>query len=92
MKNTKLKKIQFYGNKNVISKNLKLYRVKSNLTQADLAAKMQTMGVNIDQQMISRIESNLRFVTDYEFAVLCKILNVIASEMLGEFYEKFNME
>ena len=50
-------------------------------------AKMQVMNVNMDQQMLSRIENNLRIVTDYELACLCRILNVTERELLADFYE-----
>lgn len=83
----KMKKIEFDGNKNVIYKNVKLFRVKRDLTQSQLAAKLQTMNINIDQQMISRIENNSRFVTDYELACLCLILNVDVKDMLQDFYD-----
>ena len=85
-----MKKILFYDNKNVISKQLKLARIKCELSQADLAAKMQTMNVSIDQQMISKIENNARVVTDYELACFCKILNVSEQELLRDFYENYN--
>ena len=64
------------GNKNIIHKRLKVARQKARLSQDDLAAKMQTMNVNIDQQMISRIERNQRVVTDYEVACFAKVLKV----------------
>ena len=82
-----MKKIEFDGNKNVIYKNVKLFRVKRDLKQSQLAAKLQTMNINIDQQMISRIENNSRFVTDYELACLCLILNVDVKDMLQDFYD-----
>ena len=84
-----MKKILFYENKNVISRQLKLARIKSNLSQAALAAKMQTMNVNIDQQMISKIENNARIVTDYELACFCKILNISEKELLHDFHENY---
>ncbi len=82
-----MKKIHFLGQKNIISQQLKLCRVKNNLTQGELASQMQTMGVNMDQQMISKIESNSRFVTDYELVCFCKILQVDVSEMLQAFLD-----
>jgi len=82
-----VKKILFYENKNIISKQLKLARIKCGLSQTALAAKMQTMNVNIDQQMISKIENNARIVTDYELACFCKVLNVSEKELLNDFYE-----
>ena len=59
-----MKKILFDDNKNIISEQLRHFREKANLSQANLAAQMQTVGVNIDQQMISKIEKNQRQVTD----------------------------
>ena len=72
-----MKQITFYNNKNIISEKLKEYRVKQKVTQGDLAARMQVLGVNIDQQAISRIEKNSRQVTDYELACFCKCLDII---------------
>ena len=85
-----MKKILFYGNKNIISKQLKLARIKCGLSQDDLAAKMQTMNVNIDQRTISKIENNARIVTDYELACFCKILKVSEKELLSDFYENYS--
>ena len=48
-----MKKICFYDNKNIIFDKLKELRVAKKLSQSDLAARLQTMNVNIDQQMIS---------------------------------------
>lgn len=77
-----MKKITFGDNKNIIGKNLKRIRKERHLTQGELAAKMQTFNVNIDQQMISKIENNARIVTDYELASLCYILGVDINAML----------
>ena len=51
-----MKKIEYHNNKNVIYNQLKATRKKAELSQTELAAKMQTLNINIDQQMISRIE------------------------------------
>lgn len=85
-----MKKTEFYDNRNVISKQLKIARVKAGLTQEQLAAKMQVLNVNIDQKMISKIENNMRFVTDYEFASLCQILKVSEKDLLSDYYANFS--
>ena len=46
---------------------------------------MQTLGVNLDQQMISKIEKNTRIVTDYELICFCQALGVGVNEMLRDF-------
>ena len=43
------------------------------------------MGVNIDQQALSRIENNQRMVTDYELACLCRVLQVSPQDLLADF-------
>lgn len=80
-----MKQIQYYGNKNIIYDRLKAKRIKLGLSQEQLAARMQTMNVNMDQQMISKIEKNNRQVTDFELACLCKCLETTPNEMLLDF-------
>jgi len=87
-----LKKIQFNDNKNVISENVRKYRKLKGMSQAELAARLQTMGVNMDQQMLSKIENNSRIVTDYELACLCIIFEIDAKEILSDFLEKYEKE
>jgi len=87
-----VKKISFYGNKNVISKQLKLARAKCDLSQEALAAKMQTMNVNIDQRAISKIEHNARIVTDYELACFCEILKISEKDLLHDFHKNYSQE
>lgn len=80
-----MKQITFGGNKNVIGKRLSVLRKEKGITQSDLAARMQTLNVNIDQQMIRKIEKNQRQVTDYELACFCKCLAVEPNEILKDF-------
>ncbi len=81
-----MRKICYYDNKNIIAERLKKSREAKGLSQSDLAAKLQTMNINIDQQMISKIEKNKRQVTDYELAAVCKCLTITPNELLN-----FNM-
>ncbi len=83
-----MKQILFNGNKNIISELLIDAREKLNITQTDLAAKMQVLNINMDQQMISKIEKNQRQVTDYEFAAFCVCLKIPAQKILDAFSEK----
>ena len=84
-----MKQIIFNNNKNIISGKIKEFRIKQNITQGDLAARMQVLGVNIDQQAISRIEKNQRQVTDYELACFCKCLDVKPDALLSDFEKYF---
>ena len=52
------------------------------LTQSDLAARLQTEGINIDNAMISRIESGDREVTSTELYAIAKTLKVTPNWLL----------
>ena len=84
-----MKQITFWGNKNVIGEQIASIRQKKNMSQSELAAKMQLLNINIDQQMISKIEKNQRQVTDYEFIGFSLCLNVSLNELIGDFKNKF---
>ena len=82
-----MERFEFRGDKNIIHAQLRELRRRYGLTQGDLAARMQIMGVAIDQQMVSKIENNTRIVTDFELACLCKIFGVNVGALLGAFNE-----
>ena len=84
-----MKKINFYENKNVISRRVRYFRNLRKISQEQLVARLQVMNINIDQQGISRIENNTRIVTAYELACLCRALGVTVEEMLADFYEEY---
>ena len=85
-----MKKIAYDNNKNVIHARLRYFRRKQGLTQAQVVAKLQVMNVNIDQQMLSRIETNRRIVTDYELVCFCRVLGVEEKSLLKDFYQKLD--
>ncbi len=78
-----VKKFQFEGKGNVSGDRIRELRLKARLSQSALAAKMQTEGVIAEQDVISRIESGSRLVTDYEILVLTRIFNVSADWIIG---------
>ena len=87
-----MKKIAYDNNKNVIHSRLLYYRTLRGLSQEEVAARMQVLNVNMDQQMLSRIERNARIVTDYELACFCRVLNVTERELLADFYGAASQE
>lgn len=75
------------GSENIIGPRVKKIRHMSKpiITQENLSAKLELMGISLDRLSISRIESGNRFVTDYEVVALSKALNVsIYWLLLGE--------
>jgi transcriptional regulator with XRE-family HTH domain len=78
-----MKIYDFNGSKNICGRRVKEARRALNLSQEELAARLQVEGVNIERDSVSRIEIGTRFVADYELLVLCKILGVTPSYLLG---------
>lgn len=74
-------------NSNLISKKLKTIRKAHKMSQEELAAKMQLLNISIDQQMISKIERNIRFVKDFELVCFCQIFKISERELLSDYYE-----
>lgn len=54
------------------------------ITQADLIARLQVMGIMFDQSTLSKIENQQRPVTDIELVALAKALKVSTKWLLGE--------
>ncbi len=78
-----MKIYDFNGKKNITGTRIKEARKKLGLTQEELAARLQTRGVVIERDSISRIEIGTRFVADYELLALCDALGVSADHLLG---------
>ena len=64
------------GEKNLISKQLIELRRQNNYSQRDLAYRLQLAGYDIDKNVITRIETNQRYVTDLELKALSEIFHV----------------
>lgn len=69
------------GQKNLISDNLISLRKKHHLSQRDLARQLQLMGCDIDKNVITRIETQKRYVTDIEIQKICEIFNISFEEI-----------
>ena len=82
-----MKQITYQQNKNIIHDRVREARIRCGFSQEQLAAQMQIMNLNIDQQMVSRIEKNQRQVTDYEAACLCKCLSVSFEWLIQDYTE-----
>ncbi len=72
------------GTKNLISANLIELRRQYRLSQRDLAHKLQLAEYDMDKNVITRIETNKRYITDIEIKALCEIFDVIFEELTSE--------
>lgn len=64
------------GEKKLISQRLIELRKQHNLSQRDLSQKLQLAGYDMDKNVITRIETNHRYVTDIETRALAHIFGV----------------
>lgn len=74
----------YKGRKNLCGDRIREARQKQRLSQTDLAAKMQTNGIIVERDSISRIEIGTRFVADYELKVFASVLKVNVEWLLEE--------
>lgn len=70
------------GLNNVCGKNIANLRLKMQISQRELADKMQLVGIDIDKNAIQRIECGKRFVTDIEIIAFSKVFDVPFEELL----------
>lgn len=60
--------------RNIIGKRIKEIREHKGITQDQLAARLNTQGINVDRPMVSRIESQTRYLLDYEIKAIAVAL------------------
>lgn len=62
--------------RNIIGKRIKQIRQILGVTQEQLAARLNIQGIDLDQTMISKIEEQVRGVSDFEIKAFSKALGV----------------
>ena len=70
------------GRNNICGKKISELRRKLDISQRELAEKLQLNGLDIDKNAIQRIEAGKRFVTDIEIVALTKVFEVSFEELL----------
>ena len=64
------------GGKNLIYQRLKELREGKGLSQRGLARDLQLRGYDMDKNVITRIETNKRYVTDVELKAFIEVFDV----------------
>lgn len=73
---------------NIVGKQVKKFRKECGLSQKLLSEKLETLAIYICRGSISRIEKQVRTVTDIELYGLSKILN----KPIESFFEGYTIE
>ena len=69
-------KLNSDNQKNLISERLIMLRNLHHLSQRNLARKLQLESYDIDKNVITRIETNKRYVKDYEIRAFAQLFDV----------------
>lgn len=68
--------IQLVRRKNIVGLRVRKARKESRITQMELAARLQLLGITIDRSGIAKLESGRRPASDIEVAAIAKVLKV----------------
>lgn len=74
---------QSLGSKNLVGAKVEEVRKQKGMKQKDLLAQLQVRGVDMNASGLSKLEGQLRFVTDFELVALADILEVPIGVLLG---------
>ena len=70
------------GAKNLIAERLIALRKSHGLSQRGLARRLQLIGADMDKNVITRIETGKRYVTDIEIKAIAEVFDVSYSYLL----------
>jgi len=77
---TLLREVFFYYSlvrrKNIVGSRVRKARKESGITQMELAARLQVLGITIDRSGVAKLESGRRPASDIEVAAIAKVLKV----------------
>jgi transcriptional regulator with XRE-family HTH domain len=87
LENTFFLKFFYYSvvrRKNIIGARVREARKQNRITQLELAARLQILGITIDRSGIAKLESGARPASDIEVAAIARILKVSIPWLFGE--------
>ena len=81
-----MKKTRKARQRNIIGRRVKEARLrcKPPVSQEDLAGRLAAQGILLDRTAVSRVESQSRYVMDYEAAAIARALKVSIAWLFGE--------
>jgi len=74
---------QDLGERNIVGARVQKIRRSMMMKQKDLLAQLQVRGIDMNATGLSKLEGQLRRVTDYELVALRDILNVSFETLMG---------
>ncbi|MBR6940680.1 MAG: helix-turn-helix transcriptional regulator [Clostridia bacterium] len=74
---------QQLGDMNIVGAKIEARRKQLNMKQCDLLTKLQIKGIEINASGLSKIEGQIRGVSDFELKALSEVLDISVNELLG---------
>jgi hypothetical protein len=73
-----------YGNKNLVGRNIERLRKEKGIKQKDFIAQIQVFGCDMNPTSYSKLEGQIRIVSDRELYAIAKILDVPMEKLFQE--------
>ena len=74
---------QELGDRNIVGARIEQRRKAIGLKQKDLLTQLQINGVDLNASGLSKLEGQLRYVTDFELVAISKVLGVSIDWLVG---------
>jgi len=74
---------QALGTRNLVGARVEAARKSEGMKQKDLLAQLQVQGIDMNASGLSKLEGQIRSVSDIELIALSKILGVSVEWLLG---------
>ncbi len=73
---------QALGDRNIVGAKVEARRKEINMKQKDLLTQLQIKGIDLNASGLSKLEGQLRFVTDFELKALAEVLGMSINDLL----------
>ena len=74
---------QALGTRNMVGAKIEAKRKELGMKQIDLLTQLQIKGVELTASGLSKLEGQLRYVTDFELKAISEVLGMTYEELLG---------
>lgn len=71
------------GDKNIVGKRVEEKRKSIGMKQKDLLIRLNAKGIDINSSGLSKLEGQMRSVTDFELVALAEVLGVSIDWLVG---------
>ena len=74
---------QSLGDRNIVGAKIEQHRKAIGLKQKDLLTQLQINGIDLNASGLSKLEGQLRYITDFELVAIAKVLGVSIDWLVG---------